>query len=98
MGRARPRSHMTRHTGASVLPGAPFLSEQTLNRQLQSQAPPARQGLWPNSHSYPLHAETEESLPCWSSPLCSPGPQSRPLQTNPREAHTQRLSLCQRTT
>lgn len=40
MGRALPRSHRTRHTGASALPGVPFLSEQTLNRQLQSQAPP----------------------------------------------------------
>lgn len=67
---------------AAAEPGAPLLAK-------------ARGSTVTFTHCTP---ETEESLPCWSSPLCTPGPQSRPLQTNPWEAHTQRLGLCQRTT
>lgn len=98
MGRARPRSHTTRHKGASTLPGAPFLSERTLNRQLQSQAPCSLRPVvqQPQLPTACLRQRRASLVGGWSSPLCTPGPQSQPLQTNPWEAHTQHTWACVR--
>lgn len=88
---ARPRSHTPRHTGASALPGAPFLLQSrpsTVAGGWGGTVPPRPAVQYPQlPTTCPRKTDSPLSAPRLRS-RPTPGPRSLPLQANSRSLHT----------